>query len=113
MKALATATLLLWGLLAAGPAAAHLPGPPLPPAAPARPGVRSLVRYLAAVLRLTPAQAAAVQQTLRNRSSASLAPEDLLASLSPVLSLDAQQRLHSLQGDAATYRALYYLAARH
>ena len=83
------------------------------PVAAARPTVRPLTRYLAAMLRLSPKQAAAVQQALRNRPAGTLAPEDLTASLTPVLSLDAQQRLQSLQGDVTTYRALYYLAGRH
>lgn len=113
MKALFT-TLLLLGIFAAGPVRAHAQGqPPLPLAAPARPAVRPLARYLAAVLRLTPAQTVAVQLALRNSAPYPLAPETLLGCLSPVLSLEAQQRLQSLQNDATTYRALHYLAARH
>ncbi len=113
MKALLTTTFLLLGLCLAGPISVHAQSQlPLPVAA-TRPTVRPLTRYLAATLRLTPKQAVAVQQALRNRPARTLAPEDLTASLTPVLSPDAQERLQSLQGDVTTYRTLYYLAARH
>ncbi|MGI4866661.1 MAG: hypothetical protein ACRYFZ_22255 [Janthinobacterium lividum] len=108
-----TRALLVFGLLAAGSFSVHAQSQFPIPAAFARPTVRPLTRYLAAMLRLSPKQAAAVQQALRNRPDHTLAPEDLTASLSPVLSLDAQERLLSLQGNATTYRALYYLAAQH
>ena len=113
MNGMLTRALFVFGLLAAGSVAAHAQGLPTATPAPARSTVRPLTRYLAATLRLSPKQAAAVQQALRNRTTRTLAPEDLTASLSPVLSPDAQERLLSLQEDASTYRALYYLGARH
>jgi len=99
-------------------ASGHLAGPALWQAAPAAgqpatPGTRPLVRYLTATLHLTPAQAAAVQQALRTESPRPLLPEQLAQSIGPVLSLEAQERLQSLQANAAAYRTLYYLAARH
>jgi len=113
MKHLFTTAFLLLNLVLASSPSAHAQGPLAgPPAAP-RPTVRPLTRYLAATLHLSPQQAAAVQQALRNQLARPLAPEALLVSLGPVLSLDAQQRLQSLQGDVATYRTLYDLAARH
>lgn len=80
---------------------------------PATPGARPLVRYLTATLRLTPTQAAAVQQALSTESPRPLLPEQLAQNIGPVLSLEAQERLQSLQANAAAYRTLYYLAARH
>ena len=113
MNVVLTRALFVFGLLAAGSFTAHAQGLPSATPAPARPAVRPLTRYLAATLRLSPKQAAAVQQALRTRQAHTLAPEELTASLSPVLSPDAQERLQSLQEDATTYRALYYLAAQH
>ena len=112
MKALSTITLLL-SLVAARPAAAHIRSLPQLALVPSRPVVRPLTRYLAAVLHLSPRQAAAVQQALRSYPARSFAPEDLALSLSPVLAPEAQLRLQSLQSDVTTYRALCYLAARH
>jgi hypothetical protein len=40
-------------------------------------------------------------------------PEQLAQRLEPVLSLEAQERLHALQTNVDSYRTLYYLAARH
>lgn len=113
MKSLLTTALLLVSLLGAGSVLARLPGQVPLPLVAARPAVRPLTRYLAAVLRLTPKQAAAVQQALRTSAPQPLAPEALALCLSSVLSLEAQERLQTLQNDATTYRALYYLAARH
>jgi hypothetical protein len=109
---------LLLGSLAGSQFAVASPAPALPqvpPAAPApcRPGARPLVRYLTATLRLTPTQVAAVQQALRTDMPRSLVPEQLAQSLSPVLSPEAQERLHALQTNVDSYRTLYYLAARH
>ncbi len=99
-------------LAVAGPSPAL---PQVPPAAglPSRPTTRPLVRYLTATLRLTPTQAAAVQQVLRTETPRPLAPEQLAQSLSPVLSPEAQERLQALQNSVDSYQRLYYLAARH
>jgi hypothetical protein len=113
MKALSTALLLLLSLASVRPAEACLPGHYQLPLVFARPAVRPLTRYLAAVLHLTPRQATAVQRALRSCPARQLAPEDLTLSLSPVLTPEAQERLQSLQNNATNYRALYYLAARH
>lgn len=113
MKFLFATTFLCLSLLAASAVSAHAQGLPTTTVAATHPTVRPLTRYLAAMLRLTPKQAADVQEALRTRPVRTLAPEDLTVSLSPVLNLDAQQRLQSLQTDVTTYRALYYLATRH
>jgi hypothetical protein len=113
MKALFTSILLVVSLAAVRPVEARLPSRCQLPLVFARPAVRPLTRYLAAVLHLTPKQATAVQRALRNCPAHSLAPEDLTLSLSPVLTPEAQERLQSLQNNATNYRALYYLAARH
>jgi hypothetical protein len=116
MKKYLTLLLLLSGaagaqLAVAGPMPTHWQAPPA--ATVARPGARPLVRYLTATLRLTPAQVAAVQQALRAETPRPLVPEQLAQRLEPVLSLEAQERLHALQTNVDSYRTLYYLAARH
>lgn len=98
-------------LAVAGPTPALWQVPPA--ATTARPGARPLVRYLTATLRLTPAQVAAVQQVLRTEVPRPLVPEQLTQRLEPVLSPEAQERLHALQTNVDSYRTLYYLAARH
>jgi hypothetical protein len=113
MKSLSTAILLLLSLAAIRPAEARLPGRGQLPLIFGRPAVRPLTRYLAAMLHLTPKQANAVQQALRQRPARPLAPEDLTLSLNTVLTPEAQERLQSLQNNATSYRALSYLAARH
>ncbi|HET9502645.1 MAG TPA: hypothetical protein VFO93_03840 [Hymenobacter sp.] len=99
-------------LTVAGPAPVR-PQVPLAAMGPLRPGARPLVRYLTATLRLTPAQAVAVQQALRTEVPRPLVPEQLAQRLEPVLSPEAQERLHALQTNVDSYRTLYYLAARH
>lgn len=116
MKKYLTLLLLLSGatgsqLAVAGPTPAQWQAPPA--AATARPGARPLVRYLTATLRLTPAQVVAVQQVLRTEAPRPLVPEQLAQRLEPVLGPEAQERLHALQTNVNSYRALYYLAARH
>ncbi len=113
MKILATSILLFLSLAATRPAEAHLRRLPHLPLLHCRPGARPLTRYLAATLHLTHKQARAVQQALRTYPAHSLAPENLTLSLSPVLTPEAQERLQELQDDVTTYKALYYLAARH
>lgn len=116
MKSFATAAALLLTVLATRPAPAHTAPTGLVPhgfSLFARPTVRPLTRYLAATLRLTPKQAAAVQRTLHSRAAKRLAPEDLSLSLSPVLSPEAQQQLLDMQQNAASYRTLVSLTARH
>ena len=117
IKKYVTFLLLLSGvagsrLVVAGPAPVR-PQVPLAAVGPIRPGARPLVRYLTATLRLTPAQAVAVQQALRTETPRPLAPEQLTQRLEPVLSPEAQERLHALQTNVDSYRTLYYLAARH
>jgi len=110
-------TLLLLLGSAAGPqlavAVPALALPQAPSAVAARAGARPLVRYLTATLRLTPAQVVAVQQALRTETPRPLAPEQLTQRLEPVLSPEAQERLHTLQTNVDSYRTLSYLAARH
>ena len=114
MKSLLATVLLLTSVLATRPTLAHpfAPARAIPQAAGVA-RVRPLTRYLAAMLRLTPKQAAAVQQALRTHRSHSLTPEELRLNLELVLSLEAQQRLQALQTNATSYQMLAYLAARH
>lgn len=116
MKKYLPLCLLLLGGVAGPPLAVAGPAlalPQAPSAVAARPGARPLVRYLTATLRLTPTQVAAVQQVLRTEMPRPLVPEQLTLHLEPVLSPEAQERLHALQTNVDSYRTLYYLAARH
>jgi hypothetical protein len=117
MKSVAVAALLLFALVATRPAQAHaLASTRLIPRGFClfgRPAARPLTRYLTATLRLTPKQAAAVQRRLHGHATKRLAPEQLALSLSPLLSPEEQQHLLDIQQNAASYRTLTYLTARH
>jgi hypothetical protein len=117
MKSFAIAASLLLTVLATQPVLARTQAPtrliPRGFCLFGRPTARPLTRYLAATLRLTPRQAAAVQRTLHGHAAKRLAPEQLALSLSPVLSAEKQQQLLAMQENAASYQALVYLTARH
>ena len=85
------------------PVAAHATPTPVP---------SQLVHYLAATLKLSTTQTAAVQQALKANPLKVRTPEQITDCLRTVLSPDELSRLIALTNDVQTYEYLNYLARR-